>query len=246
MHDIKSWLTDGIHNFEPRFRANHRAGRTARVASPTRKPKRLLLRSRRNRGRRAQPAGGAHPRVSLHHHRHPGGAGGNDHRRWRCSDFVCRKSCSALKQSEEQIRYRANFDSLTDLAEPAQFRRTPDRGDRPQQAQPSQTALLFIDLDRFKTINDTLGHDYGDELIRQVGKRIRETIRKTDMVARLGGDEFTVLLSDMRDVIRARSSPRTSSRACPNPSTSTATKSIPARASALPYAPKTATTPIRC
>jgi len=110
----------------------------------------------------------------------------------------------ALKKSEEKIRYKANFDGLTHLPNRSNFvehlseaisrgRRSPDR----------QTALLFIDLDRFKTINDTLGHDFGDELIRQVAIRIRETIRETDIVSRLGGDEFTVLLIDMIDEIHA-------------------------------------------
>ncbi len=117
--------------------------------------------------------------------------------------FRLQRIVSALRQSEEQIRYRANFDSLTDLPNRLNFvEHLTEAIDRSKRSG-SQTALLFIDLDRFKTINDTLGHDYGDELIRQVGMRIRETIRKTDMVARLGGDEFTVLLSDMRDVIRA-------------------------------------------
>ncbi len=117
--------------------------------------------------------------------------------------FRLQKIVFALKESEEQIRYRANFDSLTDLPNRLNFiEHLTEAIDRSKRSS-SQTALLFIDLDRFKTINDTLGHDYGDELICQVGARIRQTIRKTDMVARLGGDEFTVLLSDMRDVIRA-------------------------------------------
>ena len=109
----------------------------------------------------------------------------------------------ALKESEEKVRYRANFDALTHLPNRTNFvehlRETISRGRRSS----GQTALLFIDLDRFKTINDTLGHDFGDELIKQVAVRIRETIRETDIVSRLGGDEFTVLLIDMVDEIHA-------------------------------------------
>ena len=109
----------------------------------------------------------------------------------------------ALKKSEEKVRYRANFDALTHLPNRSNFvehlREAISRGRRSS----GQTALLFIDLDRFKTINDTLGHDFGDELIKQVAIRVRETIRETDIVSRLGGDEFTVLLIDMVDEIHA-------------------------------------------
>ena len=109
----------------------------------------------------------------------------------------------ALRKSEEQIRYRANYDSLTGLPNRANFTEhlveAISRGRRNQ----SLTALLFIDLDRFKTINDTLGHDHGDQLIKQVAERIQQATRATDVVSRLGGDEFTVLLNDVTDDIHA-------------------------------------------
>ena len=113
------------------------------------------------------------------------------------------KMVFALRDSEEQIRYRANYDSLTDLPNRPNFIEHLSEAIVRSRRNDGQTALLFIDLDRFKTINDTLGHDYGDELIRLVGLRIREEIRETDMVARLGGDEFTVLLTEMKDEFHA-------------------------------------------
>ena len=109
----------------------------------------------------------------------------------------------ALKESEEQIRYRANYDSLTHLPNRPNFIEHLAEAISRSRREQSQTALLFIDLDRFKTINDTLGHDFGDELIKQVAVRIRESVRETDIVSRLGGDEFTVLLPKMTDEIHA-------------------------------------------
>lgn len=96
---------------------------------------------------------------------------------------------------QQAIRYQALHDSLTDL---------PNRAllfDRLNQAiihgkrQNEQFALFMIDLDRFKQINDTLGHSTGDKLIQLVGKRLQAVLRETDTVSRLGGDEFAILLS---------------------------------------------------
>ena len=109
----------------------------------------------------------------------------------------------ALKESEEQIRHRANFDSLTQLPNRANFTEHLSEAITRDRRNEGHTALLFIDLDRFKTINDTLGHDYGDELIKQVANRISEATRETDVVSRLGGDEFTVMLTNVTDEIHA-------------------------------------------
>jgi diguanylate cyclase (GGDEF)-like protein len=109
----------------------------------------------------------------------------------------------ALKESEEQIRYRANYDSLTQLPNRANFAEHLTEAITRDRRNNGLTAVLFIDLDRFKTINDTLGHDYGDELIKQVAARIKQATRETDVVSRLGGDEFTVMLTNVTDEIHA-------------------------------------------
>jgi diguanylate cyclase (GGDEF)-like protein len=109
----------------------------------------------------------------------------------------------ALKESEEQIRHRANYDSLTQLPNRANFAEHLNEAITRDRRNNGLTAVMFIDLDRFKTINDTLGHDYGDELIKQVAARIKQATRETDVVSRLGGDEFTVMLTNVTDEIHA-------------------------------------------
>jgi len=98
------------------------------------------------------------------------------------------------KRAEENIRRLANYDPLTSLPNRTLF------GDRVSQAirQAERTreplALMFLDLDRFKHINDTLGHDCGDKLLIEVGQRLAAVVRQQDTVSRLGGDEFVLLL----------------------------------------------------
>jgi diguanylate cyclase (GGDEF)-like protein/PAS domain S-box-containing protein len=101
---------------------------------------------------------------------------------------------TAARVQTEQLAYQANFDALTGLANRSLLLdrlgqaivNSSRRGDR--------IAVLFIDLDGFKLINDTLGHDAGDELLKQIAERLKASIRQSDTVARLGGDEFVILL----------------------------------------------------
>jgi diguanylate cyclase (GGDEF)-like protein/PAS domain S-box-containing protein len=102
---------------------------------------------------------------------------------------------SARKLIEQKLLYAAQHDSLTNLANRSFFiERLSQRLESYREQEDSQFALLFIDLDRFKNINDSLGHGIGDELLIQVAKVLLEAVRSDDLVARLGGDEFTILL----------------------------------------------------
>jgi diguanylate cyclase (GGDEF)-like protein/PAS domain S-box-containing protein len=107
------------------------------------------------------------------------------------------------KQNDERIRHMAQHDSLTDLPNRAML------NDRLQQAlsyakrENQRVALMFIDLDMFKPVNDTLGHVVGDWLLKQVAMRMRECVRDSDTVARVGGDEFVVLLRSVESTADA-------------------------------------------
>ncbi len=104
------------------------------------------------------------------------------------------------KQSEELIWNQANFDKVTGLPNRHLFHNQLEQEIKKAHRTHSKMALFFIDLDHFKEINDTLGHDAGDILLVEAGKRIRNSVRESDTVARLGGDEFTVLLLDAGDI----------------------------------------------
>lgn len=100
------------------------------------------------------------------------------------------------KQAEKKIKYMAYHDLLTGLPNRMQFLEKLE--DRIQQAEKNNDvfSVMFLDLDRFKIINDTLGHSVGDELLSSVGHRLLNSVGTEDMVARFGGDEFAVLLND--------------------------------------------------
>ena len=98
------------------------------------------------------------------------------------------------KQTEEKILHLANHDALTGLPNRLHLKSNLQRDLALARRENRPLSLMFIDLDRFKSVNDTLGHHVGDELLMEVARRLRQCIRESDMVARLGGDEFVVLL----------------------------------------------------
>jgi len=106
---------------------------------------------------------------------------------------------SLLKVSQEQLERLAHHDPLTGLPNRLMFRdrleHAMQRADRAR----TQLALLFLDLDRFKRVNDSLGHTVGDDLLRSVAERLSKVLRRDDTLARLGGDEFTVLIEGLSE-----------------------------------------------
>ncbi len=115
------------------------------------------------------------------------------------ANALLQEEINERRQAEARVHHMAYHDSLTGLPNRAMLSERLDAamravasGDAPQQGQ--QLALMFIDLDRFKNINDTLGHMVGDQLLRNVALRLVTAVRPNDLVARLGGDEFVVLM----------------------------------------------------
>ena len=108
------------------------------------------------------------------------------------------KSSEALRESKEKFRHAAFHDSLTDLPNRNYFIETLGFSlKKIQQGVKFKFAVLFLDLNRFKTINDSLGHSIGDRLIMNVAKRLQTALREDDMVARFSGDEFGIILNDV-------------------------------------------------
>jgi len=101
---------------------------------------------------------------------------------------------------EQQLKYQAFHDSLTDLPNRVLFMDRLEHALARSKRQKLYLAVLFLDLDRFKIINDSLGHEVGDQLLQAVSGRLRRCVRPGDTVARLGGDEFTILMEDVRDI----------------------------------------------
>ena len=105
---------------------------------------------------------------------------------------------SELKEAQLKMESLALYDPLTGLANRRLFRDRLQNSIINAQRTNTSVALMFIDMDQFKRVNDTLGHDTGDLLLIEVAKRLKSNLRETDTVSRVGGDEFTVLLTDIR------------------------------------------------
>ncbi len=104
------------------------------------------------------------------------------------------------KRAEERIQYLATHDALTGLPNRMLFTQLLSHSIETARRHKRQIALFFIDLDRFKMINDSLGHDAGDQLLQEITRRIKKTLRASDIIARFGGDEFVILIEELGDL----------------------------------------------
>lgn len=104
---------------------------------------------------------------------------------------------SERKKEEERIQYLANYDVLTGLPNRYLLNDRLEQGLSYAQGHQARLAVMFIDLDHFKNINDSLGHDIGDALLKMVADRLKQCLRRSDTIARLGGDEFVAVIGDL-------------------------------------------------
>ncbi len=107
---------------------------------------------------------------------------------------------TARKTAEERVQFLAYYDALTGLPNRTLFRDRLAKALAGARRQECRVAILFLDLDRFKDINDSLGHSVGDLLLQEVAERLKTWGREEDTIARLGGDEFLIMLTDIKDV----------------------------------------------
>jgi diguanylate cyclase (GGDEF)-like protein/PAS domain S-box-containing protein len=108
------------------------------------------------------------------------------------------QNISPQKKAEEKLRHMAYHDHLTGLANRNKLEQFVSHILASSRRHQQNFALLFLDLDRFKNINDTIGHEAGDALLQIIAERLRSTVRNTDLVARLGGDEFVLVITDVK------------------------------------------------
>lgn len=120
------------------------------------------------------------------------------------SYIVIFSDMSERKEAEERIHHLAYYDPLTDLANRSLFMEQLRLEMRHADDCNGAVALLYLDLDNFKPVNDTLGHEAGDQLLKEVALRLSSCVRSSDTVARMGGDEFTIILGNHSDLAQAR------------------------------------------
>jgi len=121
--------------------------------------------------------------------------------RWSEEDRVrigVARDVTALRETEDKLHFLAHHDPLTGLTNRSLFNDRLDSALGAARRHQSRVALLFLDLNEFKPINDTHGHAVGDRLLCTIARRLESCVRETDTVARMGGDEFTVLLTDIQ------------------------------------------------
>jgi diguanylate cyclase (GGDEF)-like protein len=117
---------------------------------------------------------------------------------WQLARSRLRESETKLAHAQ-RVEYLAYHDGLTELPNRSLFSKLLSQSINEAHRYGRQLAVAFLDLDRFKQINDTLGHEAGDQLLREIASRLKECVRESDTVARLGGDEFVVLLPELGD-----------------------------------------------
>ncbi len=122
----------------------------------------------------------------------------------KANEEALRRSQDRLREQMQQIEYQALHDGLTDLPNRTLFQDRAEQALLRAERQESGFVVMLIDLDRFKDVNDTLGHHSGDLLLREIGGRLRRALRQSDTVARLGGDEFGVVAPELSDRATAR------------------------------------------
>jgi diguanylate cyclase (GGDEF)-like protein len=122
---------------------------------------------------------------------------------WLAASLQILRNRTDLREKDERLSFVANHDALTGLPNQGLLREMLDHAIAASQSCGSRLSLLLLDLDRFKNLNDTLGHATGDEVLRQVAERIRSQVRAADTLGRYGGDEFIIILEQLDDAAAA-------------------------------------------
>ena len=153
---------------------------------------------------------------------------------------------SNARRLSEQMSFQATHDALTGLPNRTHLIEHLQASLGAAEADGRSLAVMFLDLDRFKIVNDTLGHDAGDQLLREVGRRLKGCVREGDIVSRLGGDEFVVVTRSVGQRAAVQQTAARLLQRLPSLSGSGPRNSSPAPASASRCSPRTARTPRRC